>query len=60
MTYGRKGGSERCGEGGREGVAQHTHTYLQRDGVGDLAIKHEEDGKLGVAGPGLAKEVDGL
>jgi len=48
--------------GGREGRggAAHTHTYLQRDGVGDLAIKHEKDGELGVAGPGLAKEVDGL
>ena len=56
------------GEGMREGNgAAHTHThththtlYLQRNGVGDLAVKHEEDGKLGIAGPGLAKEVDGL
>lgn len=40
-------------------MAQPT-IYLQRDGVNHFAVKHKKDGKLGIAGPGLAEEINGL
>lgn len=34
--------------------------YLQGDGVRHFTVEHQKDGKLGIAGPGFAQEVDGL